>query len=114
MSDQVNPEDRFSHNQAQLVNGLMICFIYMYNIAAEKVKVDQSNKPVVDDYTRCETPKFVTENDLRETSEEFQNLMFNKETAVGFTFIFLCSWRDRPEQTVDPDQTALSAILSAS
>ena len=65
------------------------------NFAAEKVQVDHSERPVVDDYTRCETPKFVTENDLRETNEDFQNLMFNKETAVSFALFEPCHEKTR-------------------
>ena len=65
------------------------------HIAAEKVTVDHSDKPVLDDYIRCETPRFVTETDLRETNEEFQNLMFNKETAVGFLFFSFIDDNDK-------------------
>ena len=45
--------------------------------------VDLSDKPILEDLKRCETPKIVTESDLKETKEDFQNLMFNHETEVG-------------------------------
>ena len=53
------------------------------------MEVDLSDKPVVDDYVRCETPRIVTDSDLKETREEFQNLMFNKETEVCCTVFIL-------------------------
>ena len=45
--------------------------------------VDLSDKPILEDLKRCETPKIVTESDLKETKDDFQNLMFNHETEVG-------------------------------
>ena len=54
----------------------------MKYFVAAKVGVDLSDKPVLEEYKRCETPRVVSDMELKETKEDLENIMFNKETGV--------------------------------
>lgn len=73
------------HAQSVIYNRLqnLLQLAYNSNTNASIEPVDTSDRPVIDSYKRCYTPKVVTDWDLKETAERGEQLLFDIETEEG-------------------------------